>query len=225
MPERRSYKRVTIEGMDVHCRVPFATEVKFLNVSPIGVSISLNRRLNIGCKYTLHIERKDNPISLKGVVVWEKIADLQRKTHQEIVPIYEVGIRFGDVSTDDAGQILDSIERDIIAQELMARLSRLSIEVTEPMKGIVIGPHKNYYVMRIDMNGMFMETEQSLDVEDKVRAEMSLPDSDSPVKFTGRVVFCSDIPGKNPKRYDMAIEFIEMSKEDKIRLEEFIMSL
>jgi hypothetical protein len=158
---------------------------------------------------------------LKCVVVWEKIAGLQTRAHDETVPIYEAGLRFGDVSIDDSDKIIDSIESAILSQELKARLRGLRVEVVEPEKTIV----KNCHVMRIDMEGMLIETEQPLHVEGKLKMELTLPGSKQPVKFLVNAAFSTGIPDINPKRYDTMIEFVEMSKGDKARLKGYLNSL
>ncbi len=228
MQEKRRYKRVIIKNSDVHRKVRLTTDVKILNISPVGASVSLDKRLNIGSEYTLRFQRKDAPVSLKCVVVWEKIAGLQTRAHGETVPMYEAGLRFGDVSMDDSDKIIDLIESDILSQGLRARLRGLRtrlrglrVEVVEPEKAIV----KNCHVMRIDMEGMLIETEQPLDVEGKLRMELTLPGSKQPVKFLASAAFSTGIPDINPKCYDTMIEFVEMSKEDKSRLKEFVDSL
>jgi len=59
MQERRQHKRFIVEGMDIHSKMLFATEVNLLTISLGGASISLYRRLSIGSEYTLRIEYKD----------------------------------------------------------------------------------------------------------------------------------------------------------------------
>ena len=94
MKEKRRYKRFLIEGMDVQCRMFFTTEVKILDISFGGAALSLNKRLNMGEKYTLKIESENNTISLEGVVVWENMTSLTREVKGKKFPIYEVGIKF-----------------------------------------------------------------------------------------------------------------------------------
>jgi hypothetical protein len=158
---------------------------------------------------------------LKCVVVWEKIAGFQTRAHGETVPIYEAGLRFDDVSTGDSDKIADLIESDILSQGLKARLSGLRVEVVEPEKAIV----KNCHVMRIDTEGMLIETKQPLDVEGKLRMELTLPDSKQSIKFLASATFSTGIPDIKPKYYNTMIEFIEMSKKDKSRLKKFVDSL
>ncbi len=85
--------------MDVKCRRLFATDVKILNISFGGVALSLNKRLKMGDEYTLKLESEDNTISLKGVVVWEKMTGLAKEVKGKEFPVYEAGIRFNDVLT------------------------------------------------------------------------------------------------------------------------------
>jgi hypothetical protein len=111
MKEERRYRRFLIEGMDVQCRIFFNTEVKIHNISLGGVALSLDKRLNMGQKYTLKIESESNTISLEGIVVWAKITSLTRDVKGKKLPIYEVGMSFDEVLTGKGADLLDFIRK------------------------------------------------------------------------------------------------------------------
>jgi c-di-GMP-binding flagellar brake protein YcgR len=222
MKEKRQHTRFIIEDMDIQCRMLFATEVKITNISLNGASLILNKKLNIGNRYILHIQSKDRDIKLKGSVIWEKIAKLKRNERGENVPIYEVGLRFDDVMAEKGVKLIDFIESNVITKNLKARLSGLRVNIIEPEKTTLFGYDKNFIVLRLGSGGMLIETEHLMNIDLKYSMEISFPEGEQSIKFLGRIASCLEIPDTSPKRYDVGIEFIEISAKDRSKLKEFI---
>ncbi len=68
--EKRHYERFIVDVMEINSKLIFANEVEILDISLGGVSVRVDRRLNIGNEYTLKIEDKSKAIFLSGAVVW-----------------------------------------------------------------------------------------------------------------------------------------------------------
>ncbi len=71
---------------------------------------------------------------------------------------------------------------------------------------------------------MLIETDLPFEVEERLPMEIFLYD-DKTIRFMGRVAFCMEITDEVPKHYDIGIEFVEISGDDKARFNEFIESL
>jgi hypothetical protein len=222
MKERRRYKRFLIECTDVQCRMFFPTEVKILNISFSGVALSLNRRLNIGDKYTLKIESESNTISLKGLVVWGKMTSPTRDVKDKKFPIYEVGMRFDEVLTGEVADLLTFIRENISNKAIQTRVQGLRVKIIQAKKTFILDDRESDYVKMISLDGMLIESKEELDIEGRFPMEMSFLEDIKPIKFLGRTAYCVEILGKTPKRYDTVIEFIEMNDKDRARLKEFI---
>ncbi len=225
MQNRRKYQRLMIEGLDVQCKMLFATEVKLLNISFSGSSLQINRRLNMGSEYTLYIERKNKQISLKGVVVWEKLGKLQKNEKGEMAPVYEVGLQFMDVLTDRGKKVIAFIQENFVPKQTTARLSGVRLDILEYEKGTTADLHRSYEVIKISIGGMLIGTEERLEAEHTFTMELNLPESNEPIKFLGRIASCLENPNKTPNPYETGIEFIEMNNQDKSKLEDFINSI
>ena len=185
--KKRKYKRVEIEGMDIQCKMQFATEVRLLNISFSGASIRLNKRLHMGSKYRLHLERGKTAITMNSIVVWEKMVTSQRNEKGDLVPIYEVGIKFEDVLSDKGAGLVSFIEKNFIQKEHRPRLRGLRVEIVEPEMSVIAEYPKNYYVSKISQSGMLLETDLPLNVESTFNMELNLPGEKESVKLTGRV--------------------------------------
>lgn len=222
MKEKRRYKRFIIEGMDVKCRMFFSTEVKIINISFGGVALSLNKRLNMGEKYTLKIESERNIISLEGVVIWEKMTGLTSEVKGKKLPIYEAGLRFDDVLTGKGADLFDFISGNIFDKAIKTRVQGLRVKIVQPEKTVILDDRDSYYVKMIGLGGMLIESKEELVVGERFPMEMIFSEDKIPLKFLGRTAYCMEIPGKAPKLYDTGIEFIEMNETDSARLKEFI---
>jgi len=222
MKKERRYRRFLIEGMDVKCRIFFNTEVKIHNISLGGVALSLNKRLNMGQKYTLKIESESNTISLKGVVVWEKITSLTKEVSGKKLPIYEVGMSFDEVLTGKGADLLNIIDENIFDKAIKTRVRGIRVKIIQPEKTVILDDRDSYYVKMIGLGGMLVESKEELNIEDRFPMEMSFSEDANPITFLGRMVYCIEIPGKTPRSYDTGIEFIEMNEKDRTRLKAFI---
>ncbi len=218
MDERRRYKRFVVEGIEG--TLMFTTEVEILNISINGVALRASRRLEIGREYTLKLEYKDKIVSMTGVVVWSVLSELHRDQHSENVPYYKAGMRFSDVVSSKMAALLEFIESHKIRED-----QRLNIrfEVMSPDKAVLGGPH-NYNVKKVGKGGMLIETDIPFNVEERIPMEASF-DAKEAIKFIGRIASCSEIADALPRHFDIGVEFIDMSEDDKKRLEKFIETL
>lgn len=218
MEERRHYQRFVVEG--VEGTLMFATDVDIINISINGVALKADRRLEIAREYTLKLEFHDQVISLNGIVVWSVLSELGRGQLEEKVPIYKVGMRFTNVISEKMAGILDFIEENKVATEHRVTVR---FDVRSPDKASLDGPH-NYKVKEVGNNGMLIETDLPFKVGESFPMEISLYD-ETTIRFVGRVTSCNESTKETPKHYDIGIELIEISGNDKARFAEFINSL
>jgi hypothetical protein len=226
MDENRRYKRLNSEDADLKCNVQFTNEVKLLNISSSGASISLNKQLNMGQEYRLHIRREKDYIAIRGTVVWERLIASTKNEIGEIVPIYKAGIKFDNVLTDKGAELISFLEKNLSAKGFKARLRGMRIEIGGNGRDTLTEPHDlKYNVLKISQSGMLLETDVPFDVESSCWMELSLLDGEQTVKFHGRVVTSEDIVSDGPYNYQTGMEIVEISKEDKSRLKKIIKSI
>lgn len=224
MDERRRYKRLVTEGMGIQCKMQFHANAELLNISSNGASLSIDRRLNIGDEYALHVECNDSSILLKGVVVWEKIAGSKRNERGEVIPIYEAGLRFDNVVTGKGLEIIDFIEKNLIPQRFKTRLRGVRVDITnhKDKRAIITNYHKSYYVLKISEGGILIEIDEQLNIDERHNMELMLTEKDGSIRFVGRVASIIETPGRIPPLYETGIEIVDISDDDRIRLREFI---
>jgi c-di-GMP-binding flagellar brake protein YcgR len=223
--DKRQFKRFSIQGKDVHCKMHVATDVRLLNISLSGGSIRLHRRLNMGSRYHFHIEAGNGKITLNCVVVWEKMVASQKNEKGDMLPVYEVGIKFDEVLSDKGNEVIQFIENNLSQEEFRARVRGLRVEIIKPDKTVISDQLGNYNVIKISQSGILIDSDYKLDVESKFTMELSLPEERGSVKFMGRVASCSETHEADSRGYETGIEFLEMSNTDKSKIQEFIESI
>jgi Tfp pilus assembly protein PilZ len=221
LEEKRKHKRYVIEGMDLQCHMLFATEIQLKDISLSGASIVVDKRLNMGNKYTLKVIDDDSEISLTGEVVWVSISGSKKTPEGEIIPLYKAGLRFENVltgkGTDLMGLLTDSAARQQIAPRLGGVRMKLDNEES------VLDYPQAFNIKKISLGGLLMETDRLLEIDKHYPLEVSLFKSEGPpLKCTGRVASCLPHPSGNKDLFNVGIEFLKLSDTDRLRLERFI---
>jgi hypothetical protein len=216
---RRRHPRFTVE--DVRGQLVLASKVEVLNLSLGGVAIRADRRLNIGSEYTLKLEMGDRFIAMQGVVVWSVLSGM-RKGRGEDAPEYSAGLKFTGVIDDKVQGLIEFIDENRIVEE--HRLAGLRFQVEAPGKA-VLDSLESYRVRLVSLSGMLIEADRALDV-DRVYAMYFQAPGGARVAFAGRVASCVEDGGSGaPRGYRVGVAFVDMSGDDRRRLQSFVDSL
>jgi Tfp pilus assembly protein PilZ len=219
MTNRRRHPRFVVENL--FGKMVFASQVEILNMSLSGVAVKVDRRLNIGTEYALKLELQDKTTQVKGLVVWSMLSDISRTPRGEDVSFYTAGIRFTDALSPALAAILDFIQENKVVPE--QRVTGMRFHIQAPGKAILDYP-EGYRVKNISRSGMLIETERDLQLEGFVPMQVDLPEGQV-LTFEGRVVSSEESLDGDARRFEMGIEFLNMSPEDRARLSQYIDSL
>lgn len=214
--EQRKFKRCNVDG--IHGNMLFSSDVNIVNISIDGSAIETTRRLNIDKEYTLKIKYKDNLLNLKGCVVWSILSHTETRKNGEVVPIYKSGIRFTNVLSEKSSNLLRFIDENK-TESIEKRLLGVRFKIKRVGDAMIDYPYE-YNVKRLSQSGMLIETDNVFDVDSSHDMEIFLDNKILPV--FGRVVNCVESTSEKLTRYDIGIEFVRMSEEDKIFLKDFL---
>jgi c-di-GMP-binding flagellar brake protein YcgR len=230
MRDKRRYKRFSVDILGINGKMMFASEVEIHDISVGGISLRVNRRLNMGNEYTLKIGNSRNQtISLKGTVVWSMISGTKKGTGDEVVPIYFAGMKFVTASADKIKELTTFLEgQESFSREKVHEASGLRCSmrflVAPPLKKAVLNSRESYAVKKLSLGGMLIDSESPLKIEDRVPMEILLP-GDAQIKFSGRIASCQEVAVDGASRYEIGIEFMEMTEADRKKLQEFVLVL
>jgi hypothetical protein len=215
MSEERRSPRYAAEG--INCNIMHTAMVDIIDINASGAALLSHVRLDINKEYALRLEEKDTIVPVRGVVMWSVLGGSAKGRYGEVIPIYEVGMKFTDVTPERIPVFNDFIGRLRISedQRVIAR-----VDIRPPEKAALHFLHCNK-VRIISKNGMLIEAEQSCKVEDAFPVELLLPGGES-IKVFGKVASCLKGPENT---YGVGIEFFDILPGDRSKLDKFIDTL
>jgi c-di-GMP-binding flagellar brake protein YcgR len=217
--DNRRNKRHVVEGIEGN--VLYTSDIEVLNLSIDGAAIETAKRLELNREYTFKIKYHDSFISLRGRVVWAILVSKIDKNNGAVTPVYRAGIRFTDTLSEKANMLLQFIEDNRIKKrENRFGGVRFNISSTEHMK--VDLPHE-YKVIKISFSGMLVEMEYPLDIEAHYNIELIINDRN--LNIVGRVAYSKEIVVDNIAKYEIGVEFFEISEDNERILQEFLDTL
>jgi hypothetical protein len=227
MREIRRHKRFQVEIIEISGKVMLASYVNIFDISIGGVSFRVDRRVNIGSEYTLKIQGKGKELTVKGIIVRSAIVDNSRDSRGNIVPIYAAGMRFTDVSAEKLKEIAAFIEsnlKDVDKQVDLYSSSGLRLYVRvyiESSEESLLKFYESYKVKNLSLGGMLIESENILVPGNTLPLEIFLAE-DKSIKVTGKVISCSRTKDNKIERYDIRMEFLDITEKDKNILNNFL---
>lgn len=219
--DKRRHKRFIVNG--IHGNVLFPSDMEILNISMDGAAIETTKRLNINREYTFKFKYKNAVLNLRGLVVWSILTyrERERKGSKEIIPVYRGGIRFTDILNEKTNLLLNFIEENKI-RTLEKRLTGVRFKIAAP-ENIQLDYPYTYEVKRMSLSGMLIEIENPLDLNSRYDIELFI--NENVVKVEGRVANCTEIKSESGAVYDIGIEFVKVSDNDKKLLKNFLSTL
>ncbi len=217
--DRRRCKRYGIKG--IRGNVRFLADLKLINISVVGAAIETSKRLDLNREYKFMIDYKGTPLEARGLVVWSQLVHGEKTKEGDVVPIYRSGVKFIDIVDEKTIKLMNFVE-DNRVRTPERRLGGLRCKIATP-QDITVGYPYEYLVKKISFSGMEIETEHALDPDS--RHEMELILNDKVLTITGRIVTCMGVPSEKTVKYDMGVEFLEMSADVRELLRHFIDTL
>ncbi len=221
MHKTRRYKRFKLNNREINGKMILVTDVKVIDISISGISLKVNRRLNIGSDYTLKLEGRKT-ISMRGTVLWCSLIETRKVSQQKMVSIYSVGMQFKDMTTERVTELQHLIESHKIEEVQVKGGTRLTIRfhIKDPENVTLIYPD-DFKVKVISLGGMLIECVRNFEIESRIPMEMFIHD-DNPLTFVGRVASCQGIDKEGQKQYDIGIDFLDLTEKDREVLASFI---
>jgi hypothetical protein len=217
--EGRKHKRYIVDGIQGNVLYPADLEV--LNLSIDGAAIETTKWLDLNREYTLKIKYKDVVLNLRGRVVWAILTSKKKRGSDKVIPVYRAGVRFTDTLSEKTTMLINFIEENKI-RTLEKRLVGVRFKIANTQNVQIDYPYK-YEVKKMSLSGMLVETEYVLDINSNYDIELFL--TDNVLNIIGRIAYCEKIDSDDGIKYNIGIEFAELSDNDKGTLKEFLNTL
>jgi hypothetical protein len=163
---------------------------------------------------------------VKAEVVRATLSESKTDSAGNIIPLYEVGMEFKNVSTmgtDEIAQFINNHKIDEVKIDTACILSGTRLHARfkiDPSDKNILNLQTCYKVKVLSLGGMLIESEQAVSLNETLQMTISLTEDES-ISLLGRTVSCRAID-IDPERYDIAIEIVECSEEDKENLRTFL---
>ncbi|HYA87296.1 MAG TPA: PilZ domain-containing protein [Nitrospirota bacterium] len=220
--DKRRYKRYKLELVEVSGRMSLADKVEIIDVSLGGVSLRVDRRLNPGREYVLKLGDKLRSFDLQCIVVRSELSGIEEKITGERVMIYTAGMRFKESSSSQIAEFFKSIElakKETLPSE-SDRRSDIRFVIHTPGEKILNYPAQ-FKVKDVSLCGALIQTDVNLTLQSVIPMELAVHD-DNFVHFKGRVASTRMYEVQGEARYDIGVEFSDLSEEGAGLLKSFI---
>jgi hypothetical protein len=219
----RKHKRFKLDLLDFSSKMRLVGKVEIIDISPGGVALKVDRKLNIGKECLMMLGCEGTHINVKGIVVRSELSGIEEKADGETTTIYSVGIFFKDESAGTVNDFLDSIgnnKKTQVPEQTDWFYRDIQFSITTAREKVLNLP-RQFGVKDISQKGVIIQTDLQLQIDSVVLLELAIGTCD-PVSFMGKVVSCRMPQGLVPAKYDIGVEFSELTDRDRSLLIRFI---
>jgi c-di-GMP-binding flagellar brake protein YcgR len=228
--ENRRHPRFSVDFLNIHGKILFSNDVKVLNISAGGIAFVTEKQLNTGGVYVLRLENKGRILHLRGKIVWSTQQAGTAK-EGEVPQAFTVGMKFQNISDTRTREIEKFIRDNYLDYQPVGAGAPLRDGIRIHVRFTIHDPERatvrcveNYTVKRLSKCGMLIESDFGLPAEEMVPMEMTLSKNHA-IALWGRIVTCRPAEIMTPPRYEIGIEFMDMSETDMSTLDKFVSSL
>lgn len=205
--EKRKYKRYDVDS--VHGKMTYLSDINILNISLDGAAIATTQRLSIDREYALNLHYEERSLALRGKVVWSVLTSSKTLKNGEVWPVYKAGLKFTNVLTDEATDLITYIKKARTGDR-EKRILGVRFKVRQPDHAKINMPCE-YYIKKISLAGMLIAADTAHEIDSE--HEMDLYLDGSPITIVGRIANLAEARGEGAPKYELGIEFVNISEE------------
>ncbi|MFH1176396.1 MAG: PilZ domain-containing protein [Acidobacteriota bacterium] len=217
MDNRRRAQRYTVEN--VRGSLIFSVDARILNMSLAGMAVETASNLRVGRSYGFRLAHGEaEGLRLTGAVVWCRLRAIRKGAAGERAPVYEAGILFEGVLSPHAGELLAFLRNSAIVPLQQRLIGRFHLR---QVSAVSLEAEYEFVVRTISASGMLIETEllPALGAVFEMRVQLN----GETLVASGRVAFVREAGELDQdQQAAVGVEFVAMSQEDRLALEEFI---
>ncbi len=204
--DKRRHPRYEVD--DVRGRLRATLEGEVFNLSVRGMALRTESWLSPGRSYTLKLVAGDREISLTGTVARCRLAG--PGLGGEAAPVYEAGIEFEDVMSEQAEEVLRLIvDRGITHVEREA----FGHFTLRDEQGLVLETTPEFLVRKLSRSGMLIESEYVPGTDEPLEAELRIGNRVLHAEL--RTAYVHQIePAEGRPRAEIGVEIVGMPADD-----------
>lgn len=203
---------------DVQGRFSYAVEARVLNISLGGFAVRTGTQLTVGREYRFQLGKKAEAMNLSGLVRWCKMAGTEKCETGDVIPVYEAGIAFNSVLTEQADHLREFMEKSIIIDVRRRIFGRFRAQDPKP---VTLESDSRFVVKQISQAGVLVESSILVNRDEVIDLELILGQR----KFVSpsRVAHVAEIEAEEAdRRYHLGLEFVDTQPRYRDVLEKFV---
>lgn len=218
MQNKRRHKRYRLDTMEINGKMSLVDRVEIIDISLSGVSLKLDKKLDLGKEYLIRLGDRKKEFDVKGVIVRSEVCGIEEKANGKAV--YAAGMMFNGGQLDKLAMFLYAIDQKKKMNAVAAeRRLKVRFQITTPGENVLSYPAQ-FKVRTISLSGMLIQTDHPLEMESRLPMGLSLHD-DNRVNLIGRVVSCQMKEEGGRTCYEIGVEFMDVTEKDKVVLKAF----
>jgi hypothetical protein len=214
--ESRKFRRYDVDS--VHGKMAYLSDINILNISMDGAAIATTQRLSIDREYALKLNYEKSSVMLRGKIVWSVLSHSKTLKNGEVVPVYKAGVKFTNVLTDEATNLITYIEKSRTS-DMEKRILGVRFKVCQPDNAMITMPCE-YVIKKISLAGMLIAADTAHEIDSEHEMEIYL--DGTPITVVGRIANRAEVEGEGTVTYDLGIEFIKIPEEELKTLTSYI---
>ncbi len=203
---------------DVQGRFSYAVEARVINISLGGFAVRTGTQLTVGREYRFQLGMGPEAMDLSGIVRWCKMAGTEKCETGDVIPVYEAGIAFDSVLTEQADHLREFMEKSIIVDVRRRIFGRFKAKASNP---VILESDSRFVVKQISQSGVLVESARLINRDEVFDLELILGKR----KFvsSSRVAHVAEIGDEDDDdRYHLGLEFVDTEPRYRDVLEKFI---
>jgi len=214
--DKRKCRRYDVDS--VHGKMTYMSNINILNISMDGAAIATTQRLSLDKEYALKMHYEERSLTLRGKIVWSVLSHSKTLKNGEVVPVYKAGIKFTNVLTDEATNLIAYIEKSRISDKEQ-RVLGVRFKVSQPENARITVPCE-YTIKKISLAGMLIASDIAHEIDSEHEMEIHL--DGIPITVVGRIANLAEVKGEGAFQYDIGVEFVKIPEADMKVLSSYI---
>jgi hypothetical protein len=221
MQNQRRHKRYRLDSLEINGKMNLADKVEIIDISISGVSLKVDRKLEMGKEYVIKLGDREKNFEVKGVIVRSELCGTEDKADGKKAAVYAIGMMFNGGQLDKLAMFLFALDQKKKMKAPAAPERRLNVrfQITMPGENVLSYPAQ-FKVKTISLSGMLIQTDHPLQMQSTVPMILSLH-GDNRVNLIGRVVMCQAKNEGGRTFYEIGVEFIDATDQDRMLLQAF----
>lgn len=205
--EKRKFRRYDVDSL--YGRMAYLADIHILNISIDGAAITTTQRLSLDREYALKLNYENSSLTLKGKIVWEVLSHSKTSKNGEVVPVYKAGVKFTNVLTEEATNLITYIEKSRTS-DIETRILGVRFKVCRPDNAMIHMPCE-YDIKKISLAGMLIASDTTHEIDSEHEMEICL--DGTPITVFGRIANLAEALGESASKYDIGIEFVRIPED------------